>query len=77
MQIPTWHGRPMKLIKKYTNHVLFEDEKTGIKLSFNYYQLGMKHTNQIEEAELKQYKKTGRKNKYVKSRDSRCMETTV
>lgn len=66
MIIPMYHGRPMRLIKKYPNHVLFEDVKTGVRMSFNYYELQMKETQQIEELELKQYKRTGRKHNRVR-----------
>lgn len=60
MIIPMYHGRPMKMVKKYPNHVLFEDIKTGIKMSFNYYELQMKETKQIDNIELKQYRKIPR-----------------
>ena len=54
MITPTYHGRKMKLIKEYPNHALFQDEKTGIRMSFTYYELGI-NTKQLEESELKQY----------------------
>lgn len=39
MQTPTLFGRKMKKIKEYQHHILFEDEKTGIKECFLYYDL--------------------------------------
>jgi len=54
MIIPTYNGRKMIFIKEYPAHVLFQDEKTGIKMSFTKHELGI-HTKQVEEEELKQY----------------------
>lgn len=56
MIIPTCNGRKMKLVKAYPSHVLFEDEKTGIRESFTNHELGI-HTEQIREEELKQYRR--------------------
>ena len=53
MIIPCYHGRPMKLIKKYPNLVLFQDVKTGVKVSYTKQELGI-NTAQVEKEELKQ-----------------------
>lgn len=52
MIIPTYNGRKMELVKKYPSHILFQDKKSGIKMSFTYHELGV-YTKQIEEIELK------------------------
>ncbi len=38
-RIPKMFGRPMKIVKKYKNFVLFIDEKTGIRECYQYYDL--------------------------------------
>jgi len=63
MIIPTYNGREMILVKAYPAHVLFEDEKTGIKESFTNHELGI-YTEQIREEELKQYRRDAR---YIKA----------
>ena len=40
IKIPKYHGRIMKEIKKYPNFILFEDQKTKIKMCFFYEELG-------------------------------------
>lgn len=57
MIIPMYHGRPMKLLKEYPNFVLFQDVKTGVKVSFNYYELQMKESKKISDEELKQHRR--------------------
>lgn len=55
---PKYNGRPMTLIKKYQNFALFKDEKTGIRIAFNYQDLKPKKTKQIiDNEELKQYRR--------------------
>ena len=53
MIIPCYHGRPMKKLKEYPSIILFQDVKTGIKVSYTKQELGM-NTKQIEQEELKQ-----------------------
>ncbi len=39
LKTPKMFGRPMKLVKKYPRFALYVDEKTGIKQSFQYWDL--------------------------------------
>ena len=39
MKTPMMFGRPMKKVKEYPHFVLFVDEKTGIKESYQYWDL--------------------------------------
>jgi len=39
LKTPMMFGRPMKLVKKYPRFALYVDEKTGIRESFQYWDL--------------------------------------
>ncbi len=39
MKTPMMFGRPMKKVKEYEHHVVFVDEKLGIRQSFQYWDL--------------------------------------
>lgn len=39
MKVPKMFGRKMKMVKKYEHFILFVDEETGIRESFQYWEL--------------------------------------
>ena len=47
----------MKLIKEYPSFMLFQDVKTGVKVSYTYQELDMKQTAQLSDKECKQFKR--------------------
>lgn len=57
MIIPCYHGRPMKKLEEYPSFVLFQDVKTGVKVSYKYQELDMKQTAQLSDKECKQFKR--------------------
>ena len=50
----------MREVKRYSNFILFEDEKTGVKTAFNYYELQLKRTEQTDDKTLKQHRRKPR-----------------
>lgn len=51
MIIPKYFERKMKKVKEYPNFILFEDEKTGAKRCFSYYELQISKTEQLNNKE--------------------------
>lgn len=55
MKTPMMFGRPMKKIKEYEHHVVYEDEKLGIRQSFQYWDL----THEIIDHQIYVYNDNG------------------
>lgn len=45
LKTPTMNDRPMKKLKEYKHHILFVDEKTGIRECFQYWDLNHEIVN--------------------------------
>ena len=55
MKTPMMFGRPMKKVQEYEHHVVFVDEKLGIRESFQYWDL----THEIIEHQIYAYADNG------------------
>ena len=55
MKTPMMFGRPMKKVKEYEHHVVFVDEKLGIRQSFQYWDL----THEIIDHQVDAYADNG------------------
>lgn len=80
MRTPTFHGRPMKMVKKYENFILFMDEKTGVKECYSEWTLthseflGRLYSHPDEEGNYGHHKKRGARPCQKSMNDKRLQE---
>lgn len=53
MKVPKMFGRKMKMVKKYEHFILFVDEETGIRESFQYWELYLENRARNKKSDIK------------------------